>query len=544
MIKQLLFLSLISVTLSAEIKFQDILSKPAGRTKNFMIWQYLRQDITAKEADKAYALVKGNVYKIKKEYLKKSKNKKLLREKKCRSQRDLLSIKDKECFKLAMSPFKTLHLDDNTREKLLERLENQATKDQVKIQAEEYTEKAYKKYNANTILSMFISTTSKHRRSNLNLSLSEEFINHMFSKEASRWRKFALIKKIVNDDRLDKLQKSLLFVDFKNVDADANFLLGLNHLRHSTNVKKALKYFKQSRLKATVRINKDKNLFWMYKATKKKKYLKDLLASTDINIYTQYAHEILDEKIENYFYTLDVHDKKHHKNLHNPFVWDNIIQEIRQTPKEDLLNLAKSYKQKNMASVQSLIIEKASSFKMHSFIMPYDEYLQDISTDEKALVYALMRQESQLIPSALSRSFALGLMQIMPFVTDDLSKRIENPIKSYNDMFKPSYNIKYALKHLEWLNKTFYHPLFTAYAYNGGLGFLRKHLKAKTFRKGKYEPYLSMELMSNRESREYGKKVLSNYVMYKKVLGEEVSIVGLLENLTNPKKTDRYRSKG
>jgi len=94
------------------------------------------------------------------------------------------------------------------------------------------------------------------------------------------------------------------------------------------------------------------------------------------------------------------------------------------------------------------------------------------------------------------------------------------------------------------LKKTFYHPLFVAYAYNGGIGFFRKHLKAKTFQEGKFEPFLSMELMSNRESREYGKRVLANYVMYKKILGEEVSIVTLLETLTDQKKTDRYRSKG
>ncbi|MFT5661852.1 MAG: soluble lytic murein transglycosylase [Sulfurimonas sp.] len=543
MIKKLLLLSLISCTLSAEIKFQDITSKPSGRSKNFMIWQYLRQDITAKEADKAYSLVEGNIYKIKKEYLKKSKNKKLLRERDCRRERDLLSIDEKDCFKMAMSPFKTLHLDDETREKLLAKLETQASRDQVRIQAEPFTENAYIKYNANTILSMFVSTTSKHRRENLNLKLSKKFIHHMFSKNASNWRKFALIKKIVNDDRLDKLQESLLLVKPNDVNDDSNFLLGLNHLRFGS-TKIAVKHFKQARSKATKRINQDKNLFWIYQATKNNKYLKNLLTSTDINIYTQYAHDILDTEISHYFHTINVNNERCDSNICDPFEWDAIMKKIQNTPKDHLLKLAKTYKQKEMAPVQSFILEKASSFKKHSFIMPYDKYLGEITTDEKALVYALMRQESNLIPAALSRSFALGLMQIMPFVTDDLSTRMKNPIKSYDDMFQPSYNIRYALKHLEWLNKTFYHPLFTAYAYNGGLGFLRKHLKAKTFRKGKYEPFLSMELMSNRESREYGKRVLSNYVIYKKILGEEVSIVNLLNTLTDPKKTDRYRSKG
>lgn len=542
MIKKTLVLCLISVSLSAEIKLEDILSKPSGRTKNFMIWQFLRQDITAKEADKAYALVEGNVYKVKKEYLKKSKNKKLLREKDCRSKRDLLSIEEKDCFKMAMSPFKTLHLDDETREKLLNKLESQALKDQVRIQAEPYDEKAYAKYSPNTILSMFISTTTTHRRNNLNLELSKKFIQRVFSPEASQWRKLALIKKVVNDDKLDKLQKSLLFVNPKYVNDDANFLLGLNHLRFGSS-NTAVKHFKHSRSKAKMRINQDKNLFWMYQATQNKKYLKELLTSTDINIYTHYAHDVLDEDINHYFHTVDVTKTPCNNNISDPFEWDAIMKKIQDTPKENLLRLAEIYKYEKMAPVQSFILTKASGFKKHNFIMPYDEYLSELTTDEKALVYALMRQESNFIPAALSRSFALGLMQLMPFVTDDLSTRMKNPINSYNDMFKPSYNIRYALKHLEWLDKTFYHPLFTAYAYNGGLGFLRRHLQAKTFREGKYEPYLSMELMSNRESREYGKHVLSNYIMYKKILGEEISTVDLLSTLTDPKKTDRYRSK-
>ena len=50
--------------------------------------------------------------------------------------------------------------------------------------------------------------------------------------------------------------------------------------------------------------------------------------------------------------------------------------------------------------------------------------------------------------------------------------------------------------------------------------------------------------MSNSESREYGKRVLANYVMYKKVMGADVSIVQLFDTLTQPKKTDRFRSRG
>lgn len=541
MLKKLLTLSLIFAFSDAEILFTDIESKPAGRAKNFMIWQYLKQDITAKEADKAYSLVTGDIYKINKAYLKKSKNEALLRQQECKNSKDLLAINEADCFKLAMSPYKTLKMDDKSREKLIAKLNSKSAKDAVKIQAEPYSEKAYISYEANTVVGMFLNVCTSYRRENLNLNLSKEFIDHMFAKETSAWRSFALIKKIVNDDNLDNLQKSLLLLDGDTVDADANFLLGLNQLRYD-NPKKAIENFKLARKKATRQMNKDKNTFWMYQSSKSKKYLKELSESHKINIYTQYAKEKLNLDVLNYFTTVEVVDKKNNKNISSPFVWSDILKEINETPKDQLLELAKKYNQRNMAPVQAFIMEKAYSFKMHGYIMPYDEFLEDISNDQKALVYALMRQESQYIPSALSRSFALGLMQIMPFVTDDLSTRMKDPIARYDDMFIPEHNIKYALKHLEWLQKTYYHPLFIAYAYNGGLGYFRRHLQAGTFTKGKYEPFMSMELMSNAESREYGKRVLSNYAMYKKILGEEVSISDLLHTLTDPTKTDRYRS--
>jgi soluble lytic murein transglycosylase len=49
-----------------------------------------------------------------------------------------------------------------------------------------------------------------------------------------------------------------------------------------------------------------------------------------------------------------------------------------------------------------------------------------------------------------------------------------------------------------------------------------------------------MEMMINSESREYGKKVLANYIVYKKILGEEVSTLHLFDMLTQPSHTHRF----
>ena len=133
-------------------------------------------------------------------------------------------------------------------------------------------------------------------------------------------------------------------------------------------------------------------------------------------------------------------------------------------------------------------------------------------------------------------------MQIMPFLTDALSKEMHQKI-SYSDMFLPQVNLQYARKHIKWMKKSLSHPLFLAYAYNGGLGFLKKHLRGGAFQSKKYEPYLSMELMQNVQSREYGKKVLANYVLYKKILGEDVSIIHLFQTLKDSTEIRRYGKK-
>ena len=536
--KKTFFLILtISALLNAEITLKDISSKPTSRAKDFMIWQYMKQDITASKLEKAYSQIETNSYKLNKIYLKKTKNKKVRKNNSCKNRKDLLEIKDSKCLEQAITPYKTLVYNNKQRLELIKKITKESTKNLLMIQNEPYNEEMFKKYNSNTILTALLNTTSKHRAKNLNINFSSEFINSLSSSSKIS----QLVRIVVFDKKLDKLQTSFLNLNGKNLDSKTNFLLALNHLKHNSE-NGAIKHFQLAKDKARRQMNIDKNNFWLYKLTNKKTYLDDLLLSMDINIYTIYAKEISKIKISNYFSVLSYVDGKNKKDITNPFDWRLILKEIKSTPKEKLFELAKSYNQKEMLSVQAFIKEKAFSFKYHGYIMPYDKYLVGLTNDEKALVYSLMRQESNLIPSALSRSYALGLMQLMPFLTDAISKNIKNPIKTYSEMFIPKNNIRYALAHIKWMEKSLYHPLFMAYAYNGGMGFFKRHLlNTKAFSKGKYEPYLSMEFIQNIESREYGKKVLANYIIYKKILKEDVSIVSLLEKTLDPKMSDRFR---
>ena len=116
------------------------------------------------------------------------------------------------------------------------------------------------------------------------------------------------------------------------------------------------------------------------------------------------------------------------------------------------------------------------------------------------------------------------------------SKAIAKELDEAYDIDKqldPKTNLKYANHHLDFLEKRLKHPLFIAYAYNGGIGFTSRMLKSGLFKEVKYEPYLSMELLPYDETKKYGKKVLANYYVYQNYLNskKKVSLSTLFQML-------------
>ena len=99
-------------------------------------------------------------------------------------------------------------------------------------------------------------------------------------------------------------------------------------------------------------------------------------------------------------------------------------------------------------------------------------------------------------------------------------------------MFKPEIAYLFANHHLNYLEKYLNSPLYVFYAYNAGIGFTNRLLKRNDmFKEGKFEPFLSMELVPYQETRIYGKKVLANYIAYRHLLNDNIKISDIFENL-------------
>ena len=302
----------------------------------------------------------------------------------------------------------------------------------------------------------------------------------------------------------------------------------------------AIIYFEKARRSARKRLDADQATFWLYQTTGQKKYLQHLLKSWDVNLYTLIARDKMHIK-----YPKTITPKLPKKNLshyndQNPIHWAYIKKKLFK-PGYNLTTLAKGYKAEESVGVYSYIMTKASHQKEIYYPMPYRNTMSQLPKKRQALLYAIARQESRFVPASVSRSFALGMMQIMPFLVKHIAKERGEKI-DLDEIFNPRKAIVYANHHINYLAKYLHNPLFVAYAYNGGIGFTKRLIKRNDyFRKGPYEPYLSMEKIKNVEAREYGKKVLVNYVIYQNKLGIPARITPYIQALTTPSETDSFR---
>ncbi|MEH6545746.1 MAG: lytic transglycosylase domain-containing protein [Sneathiella sp.] len=133
-----------------------------------------------------------------------------------------------------------------------------------------------------------------------------------------------------------------------------------------------------------------------------------------------------------------------------------------------------------------------------------------------------MRQESGFYARAKSGVGAKGLMQLMPSTASYLSgdKSLRN--RSNKKLFDPAYNLELGQQYLSYLmnikdvDTNLFH--MTA-AYNGGPGNLKKW-KART--QFMDDPLFFIEAMPSKETRNFIKRVLTNFWIYRHRLGQDL----------------------
>ncbi|MBZ7929288.1 lytic transglycosylase domain-containing protein [Campylobacter molothri] len=368
-------------------------------------------------------------------------------------------------------------------------------------------------------------------------------INASFVNKISNYNDFDnFAQTIIIQKQYPKFRYSLLQTNPKNTKEYTAFYLGINALTYNKD-HIAYEFFKQAAQTFKSRSGRDNAIFWMWLIKKDEKDLQMLAQSNSLNIYSLYAKELTHTafpKIE----TINVNKKKNDFNMQDPFAWQKLNKTILEANATQLDILAKKFDTEETLPIYAYILERKSKFKKHYFITPYYQYIKDYDIPRQALILAIARQESRFIPTAISVSYALGLMQFMPFLANHIGeKELKIPNFDQDFMFKPEIAFYFGNHHLDYLEKRLKSPLFIAYAYNGGIGFVTRLLaKDDMFKNGKYEPFLSMELVPYQESRIYGKKVLANYIVYRHLLNDSIKISDIFENLIQNKANDLNKS--
>jgi soluble lytic murein transglycosylase-like protein len=144
---------------------------------------------------------------------------------------------------------------------------------------------------------------------------------------------------------------------------------------------------------------------------------------------------------------------------------------------------------------------------------------------DKALLFALMRQESEFLPRAESQAGAIGLMQLMPDTARPLVERAGFVLKPRERLAEklrePETNLTLAqhyVAHLMKHEKIGRNLILVAAAYNGGPGNLLKWRARDEYRK---DPLLFLESLPSRETRVFVTRVLTNYWIYRVRFGQK-----------------------
>jgi soluble lytic murein transglycosylase-like protein len=139
-------------------------------------------------------------------------------------------------------------------------------------------------------------------------------------------------------------------------------------------------------------------------------------------------------------------------------------------------------------------------------------------TLDKALVYAIVRQESAFNPGAVSPKGAVGLMQLMP----DSAARMAGDERLKSDispLFDPGYNLRLGQDYVAWLMDRGVGPdlLKVVAAYNGGPGLV---LKTSQLLGSQADDLMLIESLPAFETRAYVQKVVAGYWTYRRLFGE------------------------
>ena len=132
----------------------------------------------------------------------------------------------------------------------------------------------------------------------------------------------------------------------------------------------------------------------------------------------------------------------------------------------------------------------------------------------ESLIYSIIKQESAFNEKTRSPADALGLMQMIPRLAKQLSKKFDVVYKDPDDLFAPEINIQLgSFELMEQIKKQSGQLTFVAAAYNAGPSALNGWLKSRIGS----DILEFIEEIPYEETRTYVKLIARNKLFYDRI---------------------------
>ncbi len=144
-----------------------------------------------------------------------------------------------------------------------------------------------------------------------------------------------------------------------------------------------------------------------------------------------------------------------------------------------------------------------------SYVKPF---LKLSDREMENIVYSVIKQESFFDPYAISRSNAVGLTQFIPKTAKWTAENLNIKDFDMTDLYNTDLSIKFSTWYLSRLMNMFNGDLVYVFAsYNSGENAVKRFLEKNNIQ----DIAEFIELYPYEETRDYVKKVLRNYIIYK-----------------------------
>ena len=150
----------------------------------------------------------------------------------------------------------------------------------------------------------------------------------------------------------------------------------------------------------------------------------------------------------------------------------------------------------------------------------YEEYVEKYSEEfsvDPALVYAVIKTESNFNPRAYSEVGAVGLMQIIEDSFDRVAWRLDREDLTFTDMYTPEYSIMFGAFMLGNLYEKYGSVELTAAAYHSGMNAVDGWIE-----RGEIDPEnFNIDDIIGDNTRHYVRKITKAYKKYSDKLNSQ-----------------------